>query len=185
MVITYYGEGCFRLQSGETSLLVDPSTNRLKADLVLQTLAPAEGEMEAEKISFAGEYESKGIEVQGVEVSEESTPKFVKTVFGVKFEDIQFLFLGHLSKIPDAKLFERLGEPDVVFIPVGSEHFLSPEDAAKLVRQFEPSIIVPSFYKDPDKFLKLLGQKGESEEKIVFKKKDLTGNQRVVVLKAQ
>lgn len=184
MVITHYGEGCFRLQSGETSLLVDPTTNRLKADLTLLTLSPAEGEVSPDAIAYAGEYESKGIEVRGVEISGESTSKFIKTIFGVKFEDIQFLFLGHLSGIPDAQIFEHLGEPDVVFVPTDGEHFLSSEDAAKLTRQFEPSIIIPSFCKDPEKFLKILGQKGEVEEKIVFKKKDLTGNQKVVVLKA-
>jgi L-ascorbate metabolism protein UlaG (beta-lactamase superfamily) len=95
------------------------------------------------------------------------------------------LFLGHLSQVPDPKIFEHMSEPDVVFIPVAEEHFLSPEDAAKLTRQFEPSIIIPSFNKNADKFFKILGQKGEAEEKIVFKKKDLTGTQRAVVLKAQ
>jgi L-ascorbate metabolism protein UlaG (beta-lactamase superfamily) len=185
MVITYYGEGCFRLQSGEASLLVDPTTARLKADLTLQTLSPAEGDSSPELISCAGEYESKGIEVRGAEVSGESTPKFVKTIFSVNFEDINFLFLGHLSGVPDPKVFEHLGEPDVVFVPVAEEHFLSPEDAAKVVRQFEPSIIIPSFNKNPDKFLKILGQKGEIQDKIVFKKKDLTGSQQVVVLKSQ
>jgi len=38
MVINYFGNGCFRLQSGETSILVNPENNRLKADIILKTL---------------------------------------------------------------------------------------------------------------------------------------------------
>ena len=39
MVITYYGNGAFRLQSGDTVLLLNPENNRLKADVTLRTLA--------------------------------------------------------------------------------------------------------------------------------------------------
>lgn len=184
MVITYYGEGCFRLQSGETSLLVDSENNRMKADAVLETLTSASAEPDAGKISFPGEYEVKGIEIQGIGVPEESSDKFLKTVYSVNFEDMNFLFLGHISKMPDVKLLEHFNEPDVIFVPTGAEHFMSAGDAAKLVKQLEPTIVIPSFYKNPNDFLKALGQKGESQDKIVLKKKDL-GAQRVVVLTPQ
>lgn len=39
MVITFFGNGSFRLQSGDTTLLLDPDNNRLKADVTLRTLA--------------------------------------------------------------------------------------------------------------------------------------------------
>jgi hypothetical protein len=35
MVVNYFGNGCFRLQSGETSILLDPENNRLKADIFI------------------------------------------------------------------------------------------------------------------------------------------------------
>ena len=172
------------MQSGELSLLVDPESNRLKADVVLETLRATEAKAEDDPslINFPGEYEIKGIEIWGVAVPEESSPKFLKTVYAVRFEDIQFVFLGHLSKMPEVKLLERIGEPDVLFVPTGAEHFLPAEAAAKLVKQLEPSLAIPSFYENPSEFLKLLGQKGEKEEKIVFKKKDLDAAQKVVLL---
>lgn len=185
MVITYYGEGCFRLQSGETSVLTDPQNNRLKADVVLETLSPASSEIQADKINFPGEYEIKGIEIQGFPVPEESTEKFLKTIYSVRFEDINFLFLGHISKMPDVKTLEQIDEPDVIFIPTGSEHFMSADLAAKLIKQLEPSIVIPSFCKNPSEFLKLLGRKGEQEDKVVFKKKDLGDAKRVVILNSQ
>lgn len=191
MVLNYFGNGCFRLQSGDTSILVDAENNRLKADVVLHTLtatdAPleADGEEEAKTISFAGEYEIKEIEITGFPVNGESTEKFLKTAYRVEWEGMRFVFLGHLSKPLDATLMEEFSEPDVLFVPVGGEHFLEPEVAAKIVKQLEARIVVPSFYKSPDEFLKALGKKAEKTDKFVFKQKDIaTDKGRPVILNA-
>jgi L-ascorbate metabolism protein UlaG (beta-lactamase superfamily) len=186
MVIQYLGEECFRLQSGETSILVNPTNNRLKADVVLKTLSASDALPEAGEIIFGGEYEIKGIEIRGWGVEAESTEKFVKTVYAVEWEDMRFAFLGHLSKPLDADIVEGIGEPDILFVPTGDTHFLNPEDAAKLVKQLEPAIIIPSFRKDAKEFLKAMGEKGEPMEKLVLKKKDLVDKKsQVVVLEAR
>ncbi len=188
MVLTHFGNGAFRLQSGETSILVNPENNRLKADVTLKTIVASEDPLAAEgenaaAVAFPGEYEIKGIEILGFPVAGESTEKFVKTAYAVYWEDMKFVFLGHLSKPIDAALIEEFSEPDVLFLPVGGGHFLEPEVAAKLAKQLEAKIIVPSFYKNPDEFLKALGKKAEKTEKFVFKKKDIENEKgRPVVL---
>ena len=184
MVIHYFGEGAFRLQSGEVSLLVDPTSTRLKADGTLRTLIPASVTgSAANEILFPGEYEFNGIEVMGFTVPAESTEKFLKTVYLVRQEDIQVALLGHLSKIPHAELMEKLGEPDVVILPMDGTHFLTVEDAVKLVKQLSPKLVIPSFSKHPAQIQKAFGGRAESAEKLVFRKKDLTGTQpRIVVL---
>ncbi len=190
MVINYFGGGSYRLQSGDTSLLIDPENNRLKADVVLRTISAPDfnpsGELVQSEISFPGEYEVKGIEVSGIGLAEESGEKFLKTVYLVEWEEMKFVFLGHLSKMPPADVIEELEEPDVLFLPVGGGHFLSSEVAAKLAKQLEPSIIFPAFYKTPGDFLKSMGQKAETEEKFVFKKKDLADQKnRVLILESR
>jgi L-ascorbate metabolism protein UlaG (beta-lactamase superfamily) len=188
MVLNYFGNGCFRLQSGDTSILVDSENNRLKADVTLKTLVPAENPLgddpeDASAIAFAGEYEVKGIEIVGFGVASESTEKFLKTAYAVLWEDMKFVFLGHLSKPIDATLMEEFSEPDVLFLPVGGGHFLEPEIAAKIAKQLEAKIVVPSFYKNPDEFVKALGKKAEKMDKFVFKQKDiLTEKGRPVIL---
>ena len=193
MVINYFGNGCFRLQSGETSVLVNPDNNRLKADVTLKTLVAAgedaasggderEGEI---VISFAGEYEEKEIEIVGFPVTEESTEKFLKTAYALTWEGMKFVFLGHLSKPMDATLMEEFSEPDILFLPVGGGHFLEPEVAAKIAKQLEARVVIPSFYKDPAEFLKAFGKKGEEMDKFVFKQKDIAADRgRAVILKA-
>lgn len=185
MVINYFGDGCFRLQSGETSLLVDPNNNRLKADVTLKTITLADAESPAAaEVSFPGEYEFKDIHIQGWPVSAESTEKFLKTVYLVKWEDLNFVFLGHLSGTLEAEVVEELSEQDVLFIPVG-EHFLSDETAAKLAKKIEPAVVIPSFSKKPDSFVKAIGQKAEVQDKFVFKKKDLENlKNKLVILKS-
>src|ERR1700759_1456809 len=102
MVVNYFGKGSFRLQSGEVSILINPENNRLKADVVLKTISPAGSEAMAETgdapiISFAGEYEVKGIEITGFPVVAESTEKFLKTTYVVTWEEMKIVLLGHLA----------------------------------------------------------------------------------------
>ncbi len=184
MVITYFGEGAFRVQSGETSLLIDSDNNRLKADLVLKTSVATDSLISAEPstISFPGEYEVKGIEVKGIAVTEESTEKKVQTAYLVTWEEIKIAFLGGISKQPSADIIEKLNDPDILFIPAGGGNYLEPEAAAKTAKMIEASIVIPSFYKSPAEFLKAMGQKSEPQEKLVLKKKDLTAEKNMVVI---
>lgn len=186
MIITYYGGGCFRIQSGERSVLVDPTGSRLKADLILRTLTSANVvPTRGVEISFPGEYEVKDIAIQGFSVREESTEKFLKTAYMLSWEDIRFVLLGHLSKYPSADLIEHLEEPDVLIVPTAGGHFLDAASAAKLIKQLEPVIAIPSFYKTAGDLPKALGEKVEPQEKLVFKQKELASwKQRCVVLEA-
>ena len=128
-------------------------------------------------------YEVKGIEIIGFPIVAESTEKFLKTAYSVLWEEMKFVFLGHLSAPIDAALMEEFSDPDILILPVGGGHFLEPEVAAKIVKQLEARIVIPSFYKKPDDFLKALGKKADPAEKLVFKKKDIAGDKgRPVVL---
>jgi len=189
MIVTYFGNGCFRLQSGDTAILVDSENNRLKADVALKTLASTAREGLVEELSagtmvFPGEYEMKGISIVGFPVAEESTEKFLKTAYSVIWEEMKFAFLGHCSHPLQASLMEEFFEADVLFLPAGGGHFLEPSIAAKIVKQLEAKIVIPSFIKDPAEFLKALGKKADPVEKFVFKKKDISGDkERPVILK--
>lgn len=195
MVIQYFGEGCFRLQSGEISLLLNPQNNRLKADVVLKTListqtdalSPASGALErgAGEISFPGEYEMKGIEIQGWQVNGESTGKFIKTIYAAAWEDMRFVFLGHISGPLSADILEELVDADVVFVPTGDSHFLPAAEAVKLIKQIGSKVVIPAYYgKSANELVKAMGLKSEDMEKLVFRKKDLAGDKmRLIILR--
>jgi L-ascorbate metabolism protein UlaG (beta-lactamase superfamily) len=188
MIINYFGQNCFRLQSGDKSILTDPINNRLKADIVLRTIIPSNLTLPLlpNEIGFAGEYDINNIEIYGFQVEKESTEKFIKTIFSVLWEDIKFVFLGPIAQIPEGDFLDDISEPDILFIPASGKPFIKPEEAIKLIKILEPKIIIPSFIEaEPKEFFKILGQKPSAEEKFVFKKKDIVNKAKELIFLKQ
>lgn len=187
MIITYHGEGCFKIQSGNLSIVIDPLNDRMKPDVILKTAVPFPGRTpDSRTITGPGEYEIEGIEIRGVQLLNESSPKLIKTAYLVTFEEIKLGFLGEAFNMPDAETLEALGDAEILFLPVGGKPYLEPEAAAKIVKQIEPSIVIPSFYKNLKGFYEEMGQKPEAQEKLVIKKKEvveLGDSTKVVSLK--
>lgn len=205
MVINWYGEGCFKIQSGELVLLVDPflaetglTPPRFKAVVTLHTLTsfplPGNGVPETTSIMGPGEYEVSGVAITGwkLENGKEGSEKtHIKTCYTVAFEDLRLGFLGHAATTPPPDALEGLSKVDVLFIPAGGAPYLPEEAAAKLVKQINPKIAVASFFKIPGlkrkagdvkDFLDELDQKPTPQEKLVVKKKDLPQSTQIAVL---
>ena len=116
---------------------------------------------------------------------------FIKTVYHLKTEDLELGILGHLTEFNEPEILEELGHVDILFIPGGGKPFIDQEAAAKLIRQINPRLVIPSFFKVPGlkrkaedsaEFLKEMGQKVEAEEKLSVRGKELTQEKTKVVL---
>lgn len=203
MVITHHGGQCFKVTFGDLTLVFDPIAKgatlpsvRFGADIALVSRDHPDMNGVAEvtfgdKVPFAitgpGEYERQGVVVQGfLSKSEYGLPKgktdAVNTVYSVVLEDMTLVHLGALSdKELSKEAREGLGEIDVLFVPVGGDGVLSPEDAHKLAVSLEPKIIVPMHWsgvgepKSLEAFLKSAGNGSEKVDKFTLKKKDLIG----------
>lgn len=207
MIITFHGEGCFKIQSGDFIVLTDPlddnpeQRRRIKSDVVLKTLTPFPLSQELtnlstyQLISGPGEYNIKNVNITGFALPKESSEKFLKTVYLIKMEDINLCFLGHISEIPEPAILEHLEEIDILFIPAGGEPFINQKSAAKTVKQTGPKIVIPSFYKIPglkrtagdisiflEEFNGEKTKQKEAQEKLVIKKKDLTGIKKTEIM---
>ena len=211
MIITFYGEGCFKLQNGDFIVLTDPIDNktgltppRFKADIVLKTITPItevssqRSEVSSQFIYGPGEYNIKDINITGFLLAKESTEKFFKTIYLLEWEGIKLCFLGHISEMPEADILEHLQEVDILFIPAGGQPFLNQKIAIKIIKQLQPKIVIPAFFKIPslkrpaDKIEKFLeefnGTKTKeitTQEKLVIKKKDLATIKKtqIIILK--
>ncbi|OGZ43593.1 MAG: hypothetical protein A2756_04760 [Candidatus Ryanbacteria bacterium RIFCSPHIGHO2_01_FULL_48_27] len=195
MVITYHGLSCFKLQSGETVLVVDPFSKnsgltppRFQADVVIST-NQSENHANIETIAGdpfqivnPGEYEIKGIYIQGVTTRNGSTD--ANTAYIIEWDGMRLCHLGNIRKKDiTEELKEAIGTPDVLFVPVGGAEALEPEEAAALTNQIEPRVVIPMHYKikgldislkGPEKFIKELGvDEPKPEDRFTFKKKDL------------
>lgn len=200
MVITWYGHACFKIQSGDRTLVVDPFAKKIgltppniQADIVFVTHAHFDhSNTKAIKgdyflVNGPGEYEIKGVKVRGISSfhdDEEGAKRGANTLYLIELEEIRVLHLGDLGQaaLDDGQL-EAIGGVDIAMVPVGGFFTIDAKQAVGIVNQLEPKIVIPMHYKIPkltivqlegvDKFLKELGEEDVTpEEKLVVKKKD-------------
>lgn len=209
MVITYYGISCFKVQSGDMVLAIDPPSKksgfkapRFQADVVFvshdhgehngfENIAGKEKNNEPFLINTPGEYEIKGMAVRGLNTFHDSVEgkKYgLNAAYIFSLENLNICHLGDFGeKELRAGVQEFLGGVDILFIPVGGGEVLEPENAVKIINQIEPKIIIPMRYdkKKLSMFLKEIGQERvKAAEKLSFKKKDIFDKKgEVVVLK--
>ncbi|MEK7464551.1 MAG: MBL fold metallo-hydrolase [Patescibacteria group bacterium] len=195
MVINCLGDNYFKIQSGNTVVLVDPTNARSLrgAQVVLSTIKPSSsvpdgdglpGQGDFVWIDHQGEFEASEVNVRGYSAGYDEKTNTERTIYKVLIDEINLVLLGQIHKEPDKELEGNLRGADVLIVPVGKQ-YLSEEVAAKLVRRLEPATVIVSS-KDPSKFYKEFGKsKLELEEKLVFKKKDLRpGTMEIKCLKS-
>ena len=191
MIITYYGLSCFKLQSGELAVAIDPFTKmhdlqtpRFEAIAVLFTnpKANTDTSIAGNPLIFAtpGEYETKDISFVGFDAPE-GTPFFIE------WEGIRLLHLGAVTKRESIEnILKYSTSIDILFI--SSEG--SSSDTQKILSDIDPRIIIPMQTAEAkkfsfDSFSKEIGERGEKSDKLTIKKKGLpTEGRRLVMLDA-
>jgi len=202
MYITWLGQSCFKLQDkigpDGVTLVVDPYNDdtglkmpRFEADIVAITHDHHDhNNADALRgnpfvINTAGEYEIKGVFIEGVESWHDSTDgkeRGKNIIYRIEMEDISITHLGDLGHILETKQLEKLEGTDILIIPVGGKYTINASKAVEIISQIEPRIVIPMHYKIPglkadiegvDKFIKELGLKPRQEEKLKISKKDL------------
>lgn len=200
MYITWLGQSCFKLQdkigSDGITVITDPYDDkiglkmpRIEANIVTishdhdghNNLGAIKGNPFV--IDCAGEYETKGVAVEGVAVGHGGEGKNNKVIaYRIDMEDITIVHLGDLGEALTAKQLESLVGTDILLIPVGGKYTLDAKKAVEVISQIEPRIVIPMHYQIPglktdiegvDKFIKELGINPRREEKLKISKKDL------------
>ena len=205
MIITWYGQACFRIQSGDKALVLDPfeksvglAPPSVQADVLFVTHEHSDhNNIKAIKgdyflVNGPGEYEIKGIKAKGITSyhdDEKGAKRGLNTLYLIEMEGIHILHCGDLGQdLLDDKQLEEIGAVDILMIPVGGFFTINAKQAVGIVNQIEPKIVVPMHYKIPklsiaeldgvDKFLKEFGKEDViPEEKISIKQKDIEGEE--------
>ncbi len=206
MILTYHGAACVRASAGDTTIVFAPVSKQSKnykptnfgADVAFIPLnhpdmngaeEAARGDKKPFVVYGPGEYEVKEITASGFPtVQKEKEGDLINTVYSLKFDGLNVLYLGCLNTTELPKELLEIDEPDVLIIPVGGNHVLSSADAQKLAVKLEAKIVIPIMYdeKSLKQFLKEAGSEGtKPEEKLTIKKKDVADKQNeVIVLQA-
>lgn len=208
MDLTWLGHACFRMRGKEGVVLTDPPDPRSghaipKTEAHLVTMShghPGHSSLRSvggEPVVLAGpgEYEVQEILVTGIGTfhdDEKGAARGKNTVFVIRIDDLVVCHLGDLGHVLAAADLEKLGEIDVVLIPIGgAETNLSAAQAAEVVHQLEPKVVVPMGY-DPDAkkkdspFERLLHELGVKDvtpvPKLSVTRSSLPGEMQVVAL---
>lgn len=197
MNISWYGHSCFRLETKDVSILIDPFSKeiglrppKIKDDLVLVTHGHYDHNNledlnpEAFVIDTPGEYEKKGVAVRGILSYHDKVggkERGLNTIYVIKAEELTICHLGDLGqeKLDEAQV-EEIGDVDILMIPVGGTYTINYKEAIGVIGQIEPKIIIPMHYRlknlkveidGPEKFIKELGLTPENVDKFKIAKK--------------
>ena len=216
MNIIWHGQSCFQILAArnkgeQTLILIDPFSEeiglklpKLEADILL--ISHRHRDHDNAKgvggnyflIDGPGEYEVKKVFIQGIpafhdaNLGQEHGPN---TIYTLNTEGLRLCHLGDLGqKELTGEQLEKIGQVDILMIPVGGVYTISAREALKVMSQIEPKITIPMHYYLPklkikldslDKFLKAAGLKSiEPLNKLTIKEKDISPEEaKIIVLK--
>lgn len=211
MIITWLGHSCFKLQdkigADGVTLITDPYSKEtglklpsLEADLVTvshdhddhNNVSAVKGNPRV--ISCAGEYDVKGVFVEGIDSSHDEAngeKRGGNIIYRIEIDDISIAHLGDLAHTLDNTELEKLVGTDILLIPVGGHYTLDAKKAVEVISQIEPRMVIPMHYRHPEvkielddleKFIKELGVVPTHEEKLKISKKDLPAEEMELVV---
>ena len=208
MEITWLGHSCFKLKGKQATVITDPfspatgyTLGKVTADIVTVS-HPHPGHSYVQGIAdeprilkSPGEYESGGVLTVGVHTfhdNEKGALRGKNTVFVIDVDDVMICHLGDLGHVLTAEQVAEIDGVDVLLIPVGGVSTIDAVQAAQIVRQLEPKIVIPMHYKTEaekkdletaDRFLKEMGVKEAiAQPKLLVNKSSMPLTMQVVML---
>jgi L-ascorbate metabolism protein UlaG (beta-lactamase superfamily) len=149
-------------------------------------------------IDLPGEYESHGVMIEGIPTyhdDKEGADRGRNTVFAFTLDGIHFVHLGDLGHQLDDAAVERIGQVDVLMIPVGGTFTITAKGAVDVISKLQPRVVIPMHYDVPgvklpkkidplDAFLKEAGSKVIKLDKSTWKvkQKDLPNEETEIVV---
>jgi len=203
MQIHYFGLSSFKIVTKDATVITDPFDKKTglvsprgAADILIlaeknnpQYSAISGISGDPFLINDPGEYDVKGVTITGLPLLQGD--RYI-SAYLIESEDIKILNLSHINNFNmKEEDVEALGEIDILVLPVGGDSVLDASDAAKVVNQIEPKLVIPSHYQIPglttkagklETFIKEMGGKAETLDKLLIKKKDLPEEQIKLII---
>lgn len=215
MEISYLGHSSFRIRTSNGYVVTDPFDPKMvglkfsgvEADIV--TVSHDHGDHNQYQlvkgvkrvVAGPGEYEIMGISIIGIPSFHDDKKGELRgknTIYVLEAEGLRLCHLGDLGHSLSQEQVEEIGEVDILMVPVGGEYTIGPKEAAQVVSDIEPKLIIPMHFKsqglNPDTFSKLSGVEEFLKElslpteklpKLSVKREELGEEQKVIVLEAK
>lgn len=213
MDITSLGHSSFKLRGRQATVVTDPFGDMVGLPFPKHTTADIvtlshnhEDHNAAERIegnpfvvSGPGEYEVKGVGIVGLGVfhdEAEGAQRGRNTIYRIELDGVSIVHLGDLGHELTSAHVDSLDGVHILLIPVGGVYTIDARQAAKVVSEIEPSIVIPMHYNRPgldqrafgnltgvDVFLKEMGKANSApQSKLSITKEKLPEELEIIVL---
>jgi L-ascorbate metabolism protein UlaG (beta-lactamase superfamily) len=159
--LSWLGHACFRLRGRDVTILTDPYEGdgwgypplAVGANIVTISndhphhagISAVEGSPHV--LRGPGEYEIGGVLIWGVRTARTADNPTKNTAFIIKVEELTICHLGDLASAPlTSDELANIKDADVLLVPVGGNCTINAQQAAGVVAQVEPKLIVPMHY---------------------------------------
>ncbi len=214
MQIEYCGHSCFKISTkpladqDKITVFIDPFGEKLglkpprgQADLVLTThnhfdhndTSNLKGDFFL--INSPGEYAFRGVSVVGIQTYHDDQGgklRGLNSVYIIESEGVRICHLGDLGHLLDKNQIDKIGEINILLVPVGGKYTIGPKEAVEVIKSIEPSVVIAMHYNVPglkveglggvEDFYKELGIKPQEKmAKLKLKKDMFKGDEMEVV----
>jgi len=190
--IVFLGLSAFRLRGKEVTVVTDPfgpelglNMGKPQADIVtVSHKSPHHSHIQGvagdpRVGSGPGEYEIADILIAGIATETEPKKGTINTAYVFRIDELTVCHLGDLGHVLSAQQVDEIGNIDILLVPAGGPGALSVAQAAEVISQLEPSMVIPMNYDTGQ------GERGDSLEKFCHEMgvKEFTPQARVSVSK--
>lgn len=175
MEITFLGHSSFKIRGKDVTVVTDPFDSKMvgltfpKSEADIVTVSHQHPDHSASiqiggepfVIDSPGEYEIKGCMIFGIPSFHDMVggeEKGKNIIYAIEVEGVRICHLGDLGHKLSDKQLEELSNIDVLLVPVGGTATIGPEEAASVISQLEPRIVIPMHYQMPGINLEVFGQ---------------------------
>jgi L-ascorbate metabolism protein UlaG (beta-lactamase superfamily) len=168
MEISWLGHACFQLRGKNVVLMTDPFPSQ---SAPMQHEGSRQGKASVSIITVShnhtmhsfvekvggnprvlrgpGEYEISDVLITGVASFHDDQRGQVhgrNTIYIIHMDDLVICHLGDLGHTLHENQLEEVADADILFVPIGGGNSLNPTQAAEVISQVEPRIVIPMHY---------------------------------------
>ena len=217
MEISWLGHSCFLLRGKNVTLVTDPLSpqqgptqgeqarllSKINASIVtVSHNHPGHNNVTAvggnpRVVRGPGEYEISDVLITGVASyhdDKRGQEHGRNTIYVIHMDEVVVCHLGDLGHTLQEEQLEEVADADVLLIPIGGQHTINATQAAEIISQVEPRIVIPMHYRpvtgeagDPlDKFCREMGVETiNTQPKLSITRNNLPAETQVVILESR
>src|SRR6266487_4806860 len=210
MEISWLGHSCFQLRGKNVTLITDPfspqlehSLGKISAPIVTIShnhpghnfIGAVDGDPRI--VRGPGEYEISDVLITGVASyhdNKHGQELGRNTIYIIHMDDLIICHLGDLGHILQEEQLEEVADADMLLVPIGGQHTINAAQAAEVISQVEPRIVIPMHYRtageegpDPlSKFRREMGVESiEPQAKLSVTHANVPAETQIVLLTAK